>query len=82
MANDPLPDKSEVYKSYKIKIIDWKKIKNKFDVAILAVPHKYYKSLGINEISKKIKKDGLLIDVKNIYNKKQANKIGLNYITM
>ena len=82
LANDPLPDKQEVYNSYKIKIIDWNKIKSKFDVAILAVPHKYYRSLGINEISKKIKKDGLLIDIKNIYNNTQANKLGLNYITL
>ncbi len=82
LANDPLPDKSEVYKSYKIKIIDWKKIKNKFDVAILAVPHKYYKLLGINEISKKIKKNGLLIDIKNIYNEKESHKLGLNYLTL
>jgi len=82
LANDPLPDKQEVYNSYKIKIIDWNKIKSKFDVAILAVPHKYYRSLGINEISKKIKKDGLLIDIKNIYNNTQVNKLGLNYITL
>ena len=77
-----LPDKAEVYKSYKIKIIDWNKIKNKFDVAILAVPHKYYKSLGIKEISKKIKKNGLLIDVKNIYNKEKVQNLGLNYLTL
>lgn len=82
LANDPLPDKSEVYKSYKIKIIDWKKIKNKFDVAILAVPHKYYKLLGINEISKKVKKHGLLIDIKNIYNEEETHKLGLNYLTL
>ena len=82
LANDPLPEKAEVYKSYKIKIIDWDNIKNKFDVAILAVPHKYYKLLGINEISKKIKKNGLLIDIKNIYNKKKARKLGLNYLTL
>lgn len=82
LANDPLPDKSEVYKSYKIKIIDWKKIKNKFDVAILAVPHKYYKLLGINEISKKVKKHGLLIDIKNIYNEEETRKLGLNYQTL
>jgi UDP-N-acetyl-D-galactosamine dehydrogenase len=82
LANDPLPDKAEVYKSYKIKIIDWNKIKNKFDVAILAVPHKYYKSLGIKEISKKIKKNGLLIDVKNIYNKEKVQNLGLNYLTL
>ncbi len=82
LANDPLPDKTEVYKSYKIKIIEWNKIKNKFDVAILAVPHNYYKLLGINEISKKIKKNGLLIDIKNIYSKKQAQNLGLNYLTL
>ena len=82
LANDPLPEKAEVYNSYKIKIIDWDKIKSKFDVAILAVPHKYYKLLGINEISKKIKKNGLLIDIKNIYNKEKAHKLGLNYLTL
>jgi UDP-N-acetyl-D-galactosamine dehydrogenase len=82
LANDPLPNKEEVFSNYKIKIIDWNKINNKFDVAILAVPHKYYKLLGIKEIAKKIKKNGLLIDIKNIYSEKETYKLGLNYLTL
>jgi UDP-N-acetyl-D-galactosamine dehydrogenase len=82
LANDPLPNKAEVFRSYKINIIDWNKIQNKFDVAILAVPHNYYKILGVKEIAKKIKKNGLLIDVKNIYSEKEVCKLGLNFLTL
>jgi UDP-N-acetyl-D-galactosamine dehydrogenase len=82
LANDPLPNKKDVFNNYKIKIIDWEKIKNKFDVAILSTPHDYYKLLGIKEIAKKIKKDGLFIDIKNIYNEKEVKKLDLNYLTL
>jgi UDP-N-acetyl-D-galactosamine dehydrogenase len=82
LANDPLPNKKDVFNNYKIKIIDWEKIQNKFDVAILSTPHDYYKLLGIKEIAKKIKKNGLFIDIKNIYNEKEVKKLDLNYLTL
>jgi UDP-N-acetyl-D-glucosamine/UDP-N-acetyl-D-galactosamine dehydrogenase len=82
LVNDPLPNKKDVFNNYKIKIIDWEKIQNKFDVAILSTPHDYYKLLGIKEIAKKIKKNGLFIDIKNIYNEKEVKKLDLNYLTL
>ena len=82
LANDPLPNKKDVFNNYKIKIIDWEKIQNKFDVAILSTPHDYYKLLGIKEIAKKIKKNGLFIDIKNIYNENEVKKLDLNYLTL
>jgi UDP-N-acetyl-D-galactosamine dehydrogenase len=82
LVSDPLPNKKEVFSAYKIKIIDWEKIKNKFDVAILSVPHNYYKLLGIKKIAKKIKKYGLLIDIKNVYKEKEVKKLDIDYLTL
>jgi UDP-N-acetyl-D-galactosamine dehydrogenase len=82
LVSDPLPNKKQVFSAYKIKIVDWEKIQNKFDVAILSVPHNYYKLLGIKKIAKKIKKYGLLIDIKNVYKEKEVKKLDIDYLTL
>ena len=50
------------------KIILIRKLKRKYyDGVFILVPHKHIKDIGINKISKLIKKEGTIVDFKNIF---------------
>ena len=49
------------------------------DGIIVAVGHDAYKNFKTSEILKMLKPNGLLVDVKSVYNEKQFDKTGLNY---
>ena len=50
------------------KIILIRKLKRKYyDGVFILVPHKHIKDIGINKISELIKKEGTIIDFKNIF---------------
>jgi len=75
---DPLAEESEVQKEYGIKL---SKLKNVTDVdaVIFAVPHEKFKNITLKDL-KKIYKDNklVLIDIKGIFNRKEAED--LNYL--
>ena len=53
----------------------WKELKE-FDIIVAAVSHDYYLKKPIKEILKKFKKEGLFIDIKSSYPKKEINEYG------
>ena len=79
--HDPLVNKHEVLSEYSIELIDKPNQYQPYDAIILAVKHSffinnynldYYKSISTN-------KNNLLIDVKAIYNQKDAESFGFSY---
>lgn len=75
---DPLAEESEVQKECGIKL---DKLKNVTDVdaVIFAVPHKIFKNISLKDLKKIYKDDKLvLIDVKGMFNRKEAED--LNYL--
>lgn len=49
------------------------------DVKVFAVAHDKYKDLTINDIKKNLKTDGIVFDLKNIYNKNKIESLGIDY---
>lgn len=49
------------------------------DVKVFAVAHDKYKDLTINDIKKNLKTDGIVFDLKNIYNKNKIELLGIDY---
>jgi UDP-N-acetyl-D-mannosaminuronate dehydrogenase len=45
----------------------------KFDAVIIAVPHDYIKKFSLKKIKSLIKKNGLILDLKSIFNKEEVN---------
>jgi UDP-N-acetyl-D-galactosamine dehydrogenase len=63
---DPIADTISIKKNYKkINLIN--KIKKKYDVVILSVPHNVFINKGIKKIKSYLKKSGLLFDIKNAF---------------
>ena len=73
---DPMADKLEAKKEYGINLENSKDIKN-MDAIIVAVGHKEYRDMDIKELHQyynKVYSKPLLIDVKSIFNKEEAEK--------
>ena len=73
---DPIAEKLEAKKEYGIDLENLKDIKN-MDAIIVAVGHKEYRDMNIKELHKyynEVYSKPLLIDVKSIFNKEEAEK--------
>ena len=70
---DPHAEKEEVLHEYGIQLCE--KVTKSYDVIIVAVNHAEYRDLTEEYFTKIAKKDGVLIDVKNIYRGKINNLI-------
>ena len=73
---DPIAHKIEDKKDYNIDLEDPKYIKN-MDAIIVAVGHKEYRDMDIKDLHKyynEVYSKPLLIDVKSIFNKEEAEK--------
>ena len=76
--SDSEASRDSAIESYGVSLCDLEDIKDQ-DAVIFAVGHKNYKSLKINSIRKILKSDGVLIDVKSIFNKKMFENTGITY---
>ena len=76
--SDSIVSRSEVKKKYDIELVDLETIGKK-DVIILAVAHDTYKSINAKEIIKLIRENGIFIDIKSVFNKKDFENTGVHY---
>jgi len=75
---DPLAEEKEVEREYGIKLNKLEDITD-VDAVIFAVPHEKFKNISLKDLNKIYKDDKLvLIDIKGMFNKKEAED--LNYL--
>ncbi len=75
---DPLAEESEVQKEYGIKLSKIEDVTD-VDVVIFTIPHEKFKNISLKDLSKIYKDDKLvLIDIKGMFDKKEAEN--LNYL--
>jgi UDP-N-acetyl-D-galactosamine dehydrogenase len=67
IVNDEIADKEEALTNYDISLTPLDKIQD-MDAAVIAVSHNKYKNLNLKDFQKILKPNGLIIDVKSIYN--------------
>ena len=79
---DPWASERDAMKEYGVTLTELKDVENA-DCIILAVAHKDFKELTVNELDKLFVKTSndkkVLVDVKGILNKKEIDKLGYNY---
>lgn len=76
-VHDPEADSIEAEHYYGVKLTDWANLE-KADALILAVAHKFYKDIMTEKIKEKVYKNGVVIDVKSIFDQEMLEKFGLN----
>lgn len=78
MVYDPEADKEDLEREYGIKLNEEKDINN-IDAVILAVPHNIFKEIDLKQLKEKFSNsEYVLIDVKGLFDRKEAEKE--NYI--
>lgn len=76
---DPVADKAEAKRLYGIQIVDLSEIKDA-DVIIIAVAHRQFTENTLDDFAKMFNTDNrILIDVKGIFNRKEADEKGFVY---
>ena len=79
---DPVADKEEAKHEYGIDFTDMSEIKD-IDAIIIAVSHKEFMNLGIDDFDKLFKNINsnkkVLLDIKGILNRKKTENLGYNY---
>lgn len=77
LVHDPLASAPEAIHEYNVALTDWESLAQ-LDALILAVPHQQYTDFGIPAICNKLTENGVLIDIKSVYNSTDIPK-GIKY---
>lgn len=77
---DPQADKEDVAREYGFTLNEKEEIKN-IDVAIFAVPHDEFKDIQLDEVKMmfSVNENGILIDIKGMFSRKEAEQANLEY---
>lgn len=68
-VHDPIAEVQDAKHEYGITPIEWKKLPHDVDSIVLAVPHREYLNMDIQELLSPLKKGGVVIDVKSKLNR-------------
>lgn len=78
-VTDPVADKNEAFKEYGLEIEELEDLSG-FDAVILAVNHKAYKELDLEELKNRYRNGSfVLVDVKGMFEKEDAENAGYLY---
>lgn len=74
---DPVANHDEIQSSEKFKMVDWDNMPI-CDTLVIAVPHEMFKKeLGLNNLSQKIGKSKVIMDLKGMLDRKEAQDMGI-----
>lgn len=75
---DPLADKEDLWNEYRINPCTVEEIED-MDAIIFAVPHEAFNSIKLEDIKRMIRNDCVLIDIKGMFNRKEAEDMNFLY---
>jgi len=80
LVHDPLADPAEARHEYKLELTPLEAMRD-LDAAILAVPHADYTSLGLAGLHSRFSgpEKAVLLDIKGLWNRAEAEKAGFSY---
>jgi UDP-N-acetyl-D-glucosamine/UDP-N-acetyl-D-galactosamine dehydrogenase len=78
---DPLVDVTDVLREHGISILETFRNEKRYDAVIVAVKHRQFNEMNPESLKRICRSDGnpVLVDVKGIYGKKEAEALGLMY---
>lgn len=74
-VSDPHASPKEVEESHGIKLVDINHLDSTYDAVIVAVSHKDYRVLDMDYFKSILHKNGTLVDLRGLYNSKEADHI-------
>lgn len=74
---DPYVETEILQKSTKANVVDYNSY-CEYDILVLAVSHDEFKNISLEKFHEK-NKDGIIIDIKNYFNKDEIENLGIDY---
>ncbi|WP_367608347.1 nucleotide sugar dehydrogenase [Legionella sp. W05-934-2] len=71
VVHDPIVEPDLLSERYQINPVSYEDLHD-LDVAILAVGHRFYVEKGLSDMIKKVKTDGIFMDIPSLFKKKEA----------
>ncbi len=68
-VHDPLADSAEAEHHYGVALTPWEKLPADADAVVAAVPHRTYLTMPLREILSLLRKNGVFIDVKSVFDR-------------
>lgn len=78
MHEGKLPSRREGKEEYDLELTPWDELPVA-DALVLAVPHKVYRELSIEQVSQLMRANGIVIDVKSCLDRSELTEAGLTY---
>jgi len=78
LVHDAISDSNEAFSYYGVDLCDWDKLKG-LSALILAVPHHEYLEKNMSQFKEMLLPGGCLIDVKSVFDPKEAKKLEINF---
>jgi UDP-N-acetyl-D-galactosamine dehydrogenase len=74
--HDPIADSGEAAHHYDLKLTPWEELPAEADAIVAAVPHRSYLTMPLRELSSRLKRNGVFIDVKSAFDRTAVGKAG------
>jgi UDP-N-acetyl-D-galactosamine dehydrogenase len=78
LVHDMISESRQAFEYYNINLCNWEDL-NDLSALILAVPHKEYLNNQLSDFKNMLLPNGCFIDVKSVFDPKDANELELNY---
>ena len=81
MAMDPMAQDGELEKLFGIKNSTWEEVNN-LDAVVYIVPHKKFADISLAKLKGKCGSNPVLFDLRRVYSRLEAEKLGFKYLTL
>lgn len=81
LIHDPMVENSDVKKIFGLENSSWEEVGD-LDGIVCLTAHNQFKVLLLQDLQSKCKPGAILFDLKWLYNKKEAENLGFNYLTL
>ncbi|RJP87321.1 MAG: nucleotide sugar dehydrogenase [Desulfobacteraceae bacterium] len=78
IVHDPLADEADAQNFFSVRLSPWEAMTD-LDAMIIAVGHRVYKQLDLDEFISRLNPNGCIIDIKSILDVSSVKKSGVNY---
>jgi UDP-N-acetyl-D-glucosamine/UDP-N-acetyl-D-galactosamine dehydrogenase len=76
-VHDPEADPDEALREYGVSLIPWDRLP-RADAIVAAVAHRGFRTLGVDDVTRKLVKGGCFVDVKAVFNANRLREAGVN----
>jgi UDP-N-acetyl-D-galactosamine dehydrogenase len=75
-VHDPIADSGEAVHHYGVTLTPWEELPAEADAVVAAVPHRNYLTMPLTELLRRVKKNGVFIDVKSAFDRTAISDAG------